>query len=451
MKICRQRAGLVRSHDRRGDHGDGDGGERHLDRVPIDGSPGFYKRGRWVVFPYRDLRGKQHWGKGRNLTEARRKKAAILTDVDRGEHRPRARVKFEEYARDFIDTYQGRTKKTIEPHTRENYRQNLKDATAFFKGMLLSEIEPQDIKAYAAHVAKRGPRCYSCRGYEHKRAGCERCGGTGRRDGELSPDSVRLALAPVKLLFATAFEDGVLRVNPAAGVRVLRPQTSRRTIVDEDDEGEVKALTERDLEAFFTVIARAKSWRRWANFFRVLLELGIRIGEAIELRWRDVDLGTGRVRIRRGFYRGHVTRLKSRYATRTLRLTPATLAALRQLREATKAREGDLVFTAARGGRIHPQNLMTDVLKPAALAAAIGDWPGFHTFRHTCATLLFTNAKWNPKQVQLWLGHHSASFTLDTYIHLLPSDLPEPAVLAPAPSLPDRVGGEGERPIAAEA
>ena len=35
----------------------------------------------------------------------------------------------------------------------------------------------------------------------------------------------------------------------------------------------------------------------------------------------------------------------------------------------------------------------------------------------------------NAKQVQLWLGHHSAAFTLDTYVHLLPDDLPDADVL----------------------
>jgi len=45
-------------------------------------------------------------------------------------------------------------------------------------------------------------------------------------------------------------------------------------------------------------------------------------------------------------------------------------------------------------------------------------WVGFHTFRHTCATIRFRRG-WNAVQVQRWLGHHSPSFTLDTYVHLL--------------------------------
>jgi integrase len=48
--------------------------------------------------------------------------------------------------------------------------------------------------------------------------------------------------------------------------------------------------------------------------------------------------------------------------------------------------------------------------------------------RHTCATTLFRHGL-NAKQVQGWLGHHAASFTIDTYIHLLEDDLPDASFL----------------------
>ena len=52
----------------------------------------------------------------------------------------------------------------------------------------------------------------------------------------------------------------------------------------------------------------------------------------------------------------------------------------------------------------------------------------FHTFRHTCASMLFDRGS-NAKQVQRWLGHHSAAFTLETYIHLLSDELDAPLEL----------------------
>jgi integrase len=42
----------------------------------------------------------------------------------------------------------------------------------------------------------------------------------------------------------------------------------------------------------------------------------------------------------------------------------------------------------------------------------------FHTFRHTCASLLFDAGR-NIKQVQEWLGHADPGFTLSTYVHLM--------------------------------
>jgi integrase len=86
-----------------------------------------------------------------------------------------------------------------------------------------------------------------------------------------------------------------------------------------------------------------------------------------------------------------------------------------------------LVFPSSRGTVLDSANVMRGVLKPAARTAGV-PWAGFHTFRHTAATMLFRRGL-NAKQVQLWLGHHSAAFTLDTYVHLLPDDMPDADVL----------------------
>jgi integrase len=108
---------------------------------------------------------------------------------------------------------------------------------------------------------------------------------------------------------------------------------------------------------------------------------------------------------------------------------------LQRLRQA--ANDDQLVFTAERGGRLIPSKVMSRVLKPKAVKVGLGEWVvergrqradswvGFHTFRHTCATQLFLRG-WNAKQVSVFLGHSDAGFTLRTYIHLLPEDLPEP-------------------------
>jgi integrase len=372
------------------------------ERVPIAKNPGFWRRGESVCFKYRDSRRKQRWASASTIAAAKKLKAQLETDVARGELDERSRVTFASYARAWLDTYAGRTSKGLTEATRDDYRKRLEqDAIPFFGEMRLQDVRPLDLKEFAAHVAGRG----------------------------VKPNTVRLALAPVKALFATAFEEGTLRMNPAAGIRIAQP---REQLLEEEGDDEVKALTSEQLAALLAKLGDRRL------FFRVLADLGLRIGEAVELRWRDVDLGAGTVQVRRRWYRGRVGPPKSRFGRRTLKLTPELARDLWELRKQTRAGDEELVFTAERGGRLDQSNLMSRVLKPAAVAAGIGElvdgrnesWVGFHTFRHTCATTLF-RAGWNAKQVQLFLGHHKPSFTIDTYVHLLPSELPDPVAIAP--------------------
>ena len=99
-----------------------------------------------------------------------------------------------------------------------------------------------------------------------------------------------------------------------------------------------------------------------------------------------------------------------------------------RLPERVQAAGDERRFAQGRGWAfLGPSNVFARILKPAAKRAGV-PWAGFHTFRHTAATLLFRHGA-SAKQVQLMLGHHSPGFTLATYVHLLPNDLPDPAFL----------------------
>jgi Phage integrase family len=91
-------------------------------------------------------------------------------------------------------------------------------------------------------------------------------------------------------------------------------------------------------------------------------------------------------------------------------------------------RETDPVFPSRVGSCLDSQKLRKRVLNPAREQAGL-PWVGFHAFRHTCATLLFAEGR-NAVQVQRWLGHHSAAFTLATYVHLLDGDIGEPLTVS---------------------
>ena len=82
------------------------------------------------------------------------------------------------------------------------------------------------------------------------------------------------------------------------------------------------------------------------------------------------------------------------------------------------------MFPNSRGRPLRAEFVLRSIVKPAAARAGV-PWAGVHTLRHTCASILFRSG-WNAKQVQMVLGHHSPAFTLATYVHLIPDDLPEP-------------------------
>jgi Phage integrase family len=107
------------------------------------------------------------------------------------------------------------------------------------------------------------------------------------------------------------------------------------------------------------------------------------------------------------------------------------------------------LFASQTGGYLDASNLAARVLKPAARRAGV-PWAGFHTFSHTCATMLFRHGL-NAKQAQMWLGHHSPAFTLSTYVHLLPDDLPDvdflDGIAGAATLVGERGSGRTEAPV----
>jgi integrase len=353
-------------------------------------TPGVYRRGGRYVVRYRDPQGRQRQRSAATLAEARALRAAMLADVARGEYRALSRITFADCAKTWITTYQGRTSRGIRPETLADYQRDLEaDAIPFLGRLRLAEIEPRDIKAYAAHIQARGVR----------------------------PATVRLAIAPVRALLATALEDGLIRTNPTAGVRIA----TLHTPTDSADE-KPKALTEDELRRLLTQIPD-----RWRLFVELVAHTGLRIGEAVALRWEDVDLTTRRLRVERRWYRNAYAPPKSRHGRRTIPLTPGMSHRLSQHRGPDAPPPDALVFPSRAQTPLDPANLSERVLKPAAAKAGV-PWIGWHTLRHTCGTLLFRHGA-NAKQVQHWLGHHSPAFTLATYVHLLPDDAPDPSFL----------------------
>jgi site-specific recombinase XerC len=152
-------------------------------------------------------------------------------------------------------------------------------------------------------------------------------------------------------------------------------------------------------------------------FFELLTHTGLRISEAVGLTWDHVELGERpRLLVREQFYRGKRRRLKIRQGRRDIPLSGGMAHLLREHRRDTYRGGATPVFASAAGTELHASNVASRVLKPAAASAGLGEWVlrkgkrsrtrgwGFHTFRHTCASLLFDAGK-NVREICDWLGH----------------------------------------------
>jgi integrase len=367
--------------------------------------PGVYKRGGRYVVMYRDGAGRQRKESAANFDAARALKAKRATQVAEGEYQALSRVTFRDYAAEWVERYQG-SGRGFREHTRTDYRRHLElHAFPYFGDRKkLTEITPRDVSGFIAFLCDEGKQ--------------------GRR---LTDKTVRNIVGGLRVCLATAVREDLIRHNPARDVALPH----RPRVEDEDENEQVKVFTRDQLAAFLATVHP-----RHRVMFRLLAGTGLRWSELAAIRWRDLKLDGSEphVKVRRAFVRGEFHPPKSRHSRRSVPLDPAVVSDLRRhRRESEWAADDDLVFcvpakTGPGAAPMHHSNMLGRVLRP--IAEEVGaPWAGFHTFRHTCASLLFERGA-NAKQVQRWLGHHSASFTLDTYIHLLGDDLGEPLDLS---------------------
>ncbi|MDQ3571698.1 MAG: site-specific integrase [Actinomycetota bacterium] len=365
-------------------------------RIPIEGQSGYFQRGSRVTFAYRDASGKQRWATARNLTEAKRKRRSLETDRDRGELHLQSRRPFRGYAEEWIESYQG-----LRRSTRDDYRRRLEAyAYPFFGRRSLAEIDGPALRKFVAWLCDEQAQ-----------------------ERRLSDSTIRNIVAPVRSCLGTAVEDELIRRAPA----VKLPRRSR--VVSEEPD-EVRVFTAEQLALILELVHPEHRL-----LFHLLASTGLRVSELFGLSRQHLHLNGSapHLKVRRAWVRGRWEDPKSRFGRRDVPLGPGLVAELRAHLAATESGEEAILFPSSVGTPLHYSNMRRRHLIPVVEEVG-APWAGFHTFRHTCASMLFAQGK-NAVQVQRWLGHHSASFTLDTYIHLLDGDLGEPLTLPAASPL----------------
>jgi integrase len=230
----------------------------------------------------------------------------------------------------------------------------------------------------------------------------------------LDPSTVRNTLMPLRVIFRRAIEDGELAVNPTSHLRLPAVKGRRERIASPEEAHRLlAALPERDRAVWATA-----------------LYAGLRRGELMALRWEDVDLAKGVIRVERAYdEKGRVhVEPKSRAGRRTVPI----VGALRDELVAHRARQnGDsgLVFGVTPETPFQPSNLWRRAQRAWKRAGL--EPIGLHEARHTFASVLIA-AGVNAKAITTYMGHVSIQTTYDLYGKLMPGSESEVAALVDA-------------------
>lgn len=172
-------------------------------------------------------------------------------------------------------------------------------------------------------------------------------------------------------------------------------------------------LTEEQAKAFLAAAASD----RYAVLWLVFIVTGMRSGEALALRWRDIDWQAGTLTIARNARRypgigWDERQTKTAAGTRTLYLPSVVLDALRRQR---KGSTSDLVFPSLAGTHMEPQNLARRHWRPLLERAGLPPLR-LHELRHSAVSLLLALGV-PPHIVQRIVGHADSRVTMSVYAH----------------------------------
>ncbi|MBA2488786.1 MAG: site-specific integrase [Chloroflexi bacterium] len=234
--------------------------------------------------------------------------------------------------------------------------------------------------------------------------------------GGLSPRTVQYIHAILRRALGQAYRWGIVPRNVASVVTPPRvPRVEVRPFDPDQARAFLSAMRGDRLEALYTVA----------------IAVGLRQGEALGLRWRDVDLEAGSLRVCHSLQRIEgklqLVEPKTARSRRTVSLPGVVVTALRehrvrQLQEhllaGSRWQVSDQVFTSTIGTPLDGVTVthrFQDTLRRLGMPHQ-----RFHDLRHACASLLLAQGV-SPRVVMETLGHSQISVTMNVYSHVIPA------------------------------
>ena len=340
---------------------------------------------------YTDSDGYQWWRTVATLTEARRLRAGLVTRVASGERVALSKVTLEEFATEWLA--QQRTR--LRPTTLRLYRSYLAQHVYPRLGeRKLSTITVDDIAALIADMEQ---------GWRYR----DRNGLVRVKGKPFAGWTIRRVLVVLGRVLGRAARTGIINANPASRLeREERPKAERRDFPN------------LDRSAIGTLIA--KKPKRYRALIAVSVLTGLRQGEALGLRWQDVDVKAGLLRVRYQLDRsGHLVEPKTAAARPDIPIPPSLarmLANHKQLAFAKGcAKATDFVFASETGGLLNHRNITRRGLEKAIADGKLQKLR-WHDLRHVAASALIAEGASIPYLPRV-LGHSSPAITLAIYAH----------------------------------
>jgi integrase len=421
-------------------------GDRYYVKLELDPDPATGRR-------------RQRWHSGyATKREAERARVDLLSKLDRGEYVVPTQQTLAEFLTEWLTTM----KRQVRPSTYDSYQRNMRLHVIDHIGRTkLTRVDAGTLNALYAELLISGRRPSSRKGAGYAAPIVERALALRAEGLSLSATAKRLRL---ELPEATITKDTLASLlrrhaaaagGPAAAAVGLSPRTVAyvhtilhrafkdavrwgrlaRNPADAADPprgshaAEIQAWDAATLRGF---LGRSRDEDDSCYALWVLLATtGLRRGEALGLRWGDVDLDTGRVRIVQTVIqiRGTVSmgEPKTDRGRRAITIDEGTVAALRTHRRVTNEQrllvgsdfiDNDLIFRLPSGEPLHPDAVSATFERQVRRYGL--PRLTLHGLRHTWATLALESGV-HPRVVQERLGHSTIAITLGIYSHVSPT------------------------------
>ncbi len=346
----------------------------------------------YYAFEVKDRNGKRKTIKKRGFkgkTECRLAEAEAKVAWENGSFIDPSKMLYKEYVENWLEN-----KQDISPETRDTNEGHLRNHIVPVLGHIpLQKITVLDIENLL--IALKNKR--------------------NKNNKPLADGTIKKIFNLVQTSFKSALRKELIKKNPfdlldnGSKPKVSKPKVDYWT-VDE-------------VKTFFS-----KLEHRQKIMFVLAIHTGMRRGEILGLRWRDIDFKTRQIRISKSLSakQGLKDRVKTTSGYRSITVSPLVAKELKQHKAVINQeqlaskdyQDNDLVVCQEDGQPVSISNF------PKFWRRIVNNtgmrYIRFHDLRHTCASLLLS-AGIHPKIVQELLGHKSIKVTLDKYSHMMPN------------------------------